>query len=457
MIEQLPELVTPWSLAGAAASVAGIAAATVLVMRGRSRAHTLGASEATQESDGQRRRKVSAGTIAAAVAFVICTSVSLNTGYRFTADGLGMTATYERVLACAGFEALIAMCVLGARERLNSTAATPGWYGSAVWAFAALSSVPAYHEGGGFTTSTIVRIIIGSFGSALSAHAALGLELRHRTRGQQESQSPGALIVRELRERLMARLGLIERGRDAEQITKDRFLSRAVELADRYDRLTEEERNKRRGRKLCGRLAQALDRAGCSDDEAQKVRFYRRLAMRRDATNLPSVKLASTWQAQPTPEEADAAAQVVRQIEGLEQLAAQIEEHTAHGQAGPEGDGTPSGTGSAQQGADEEDHDHEHQDDEDDWDEPTALDLSKFPTKVAALRALFDRCKVAADDGRSTNQIATELLETMRSQGIEYDRGAACRAIGDWRNPHVLVPAQQQAQPDTLDRELAHA
>ncbi|GAA2105755.1 hypothetical protein GCM10009801_81930 [Streptomyces albiaxialis] len=476
MIEQVEAILPPWSLVAAVASGAVTATAAAVLIRRRSRT-TANGDQGQEGATGRRRRRLSAGTAAAAVAFVVCTSVSLNTSYRFTLDGLGMTGIEERVLACAAFEALIAMCVLGARERLASEDATPGWYGTAVWVFAALSAVPAWHEGGGLTPATLVRIIVGSFGSALSAHAALGLELKHRTGGQ--SQSPGALIVRELRERLMARLGLIQRGRNAEQITRDRYMDRAIEHADEYDRLTPEKRKARAGRKLCGRMAQAMDRAGCAEPERRMI-FDRRLAMRRDVARLPDVDLPSTWTAQPTPEERAALAQLQRQTERMEALAAQIEDQAEHHPAHSAPEVTPPVTAPAQQrpteDAEEEQQDipegartaaygtgtpritvrvpdlgDEHQDQDD---EPEALDLKTFPTKVGALRALFERHQVAADDPRSHNQIATALLAEMLEQGIEYDRGAACRAIAEWRAPRPVTA--QQAHANTLDRELTH-
>ncbi|MBE9500765.1 hypothetical protein IHE61_31170 [Streptomyces sp. GKU 257-1] len=479
MIEQVEAILPPWSL---------LAAAVCRSRRygGRRR----GGPPSPSPTGGRRRpgprgrrgpsrrRKVSAGTLAAALAFVVCTSVSLNTSYRFTLDGLGMTGTAERVLSCAAFEALIAMCVLGARERLASQDATPGWYGSAVWLFAALSSVPAWHEGGGLTAGTVVRIIVGSIGSALSAHAALGLELRHRTGGRSQSQSPGALIVREVRERVMARLGLIERGRDAEQIIKDRYLDRAIELADEQDHLTEADRNKRHGRKVCRRLAQAMDRGGCADPERRET-FNHRLALRRAAATLPDVDLPLTWQAQPTPEEQATTAHLEREIRHVEALAAQIEGQATHELAHPEGIGTPLGTVPAQQAgphgheADEDQDEpvgartaayegtgthritmrvpipHEADEDQDQGDKaaPEAPDLRGFQTKRAALRALFVRHQVAADDPRTHNQIATELLQEMQTAGIPYDRGAACKAISEWR---------QLAQDKAPDRELTH-
>ena len=271
-----------------------------------------------------QRRKLSAGTLAAVMAFVICTSVSLNTSYRFTADGLGMTDTAERLLSCAAFESLIAMCVLGARERMDGDNKSPGWYGSAVWMFAALSSVPAWHEGGGLTTGTVVRVIVGSFGSALAAHSALGLELRHRTGA--ESQSPTAQITRDLRERLMARLGLAHRGQTAQQIAQARALSKAVDLADRYDRLSEQDKGSRKGARLAKRLGQWQDRAGIATDERQRDLYRARVAQRRFAVRLDITETESPWHTDGTPEEAaGVVAELEERIRRVEALADETE------------------------------------------------------------------------------------------------------------------------------------
>lgn len=240
----------------------------------------------------REKRKFSAGVLSACFAFIVCTSVSLNTSYGFTHDGLGMTHAAERALSCAAFESLVMMCVFGARERMAGDEKSPGWYGTAVWVFAALSSVPAWHEGGGLTTGTTVRVIVGSFGSALSAHAALGLDLKHRS--GEESQAPTAVILRDLRERAMARLGLAVRNRTAQQIARDRALSKAVELADKGARLGTEDR-KKKGAKIGAKLAGALDRADIASNPEQKRLFLERLGTRRHAEALYDFTASDPW------------------------------------------------------------------------------------------------------------------------------------------------------------------
>ncbi|MGW1666185.1 hypothetical protein [Streptomyces microflavus] len=451
-------------------------------------------------SGPDERRKFSAGTLAAVFAFIVCTSVSLNTGFRFTGDadkGLGMTSMEERVLACAAFESLIAMCVLGARERMARKDGdhSPGWYGSAVWIFATLSAVPAWAEGGGATSGTLVRIIVGSFGSALAAHSALGLELRHRTGG--ESQTAMAQIMRDVRERLMARWGLAHRSRSAEEIARDRALDKAVDLYDRYTRLPAEDRKKRRALKIARNLALWQDRAELATDEAQRELYRSRVAQRQYATALHISDDESPWN---QPSRAQVQASALDALEGearrMEGVAAEAE-NVVRAQIGSLGtpraaqDGTsvpkprdesaPEETGEPAECIDPltpqpAERPVElvkaaaahggtprvvtarvpHQATEDAPEEPEqskaepSRDLRSYPTKRAALEALYGR-RITEGDTRTTNAIAEELLSELAAVGITLDRGAANRYIAPLR------PQQVEDQAPADERELIKA
>ncbi|MFJ8166495.1 hypothetical protein ACIRBY_37025 [Streptomyces sp. NPDC096136] len=444
--------------------------------------------------DKASRRKFSAGTLAAVGAFIICTSVSLNTSYRFTGDpkGLAMSSDPERLLACAAFESLMAMCVLGARERMADTdSRSGGWYGSAVWIFAALSAVPAYVEGSGFTPATMVRIIIGSFGSALAAHSALGLELRHRT--GEESQTAMAQIMRDLRERLMARLGLAHRSRSAAEITRDRALDKAVDLDDRYRRLADDKKTGRTGRRIARRLAVWQDRAGLATDEAQCDLYRSRVAQRQCATQLNISDAESPWHR-------PSAAQVqARALDTLEGEARHMEDVATDAEAALRAQIGMLGTPPAAQGgtpvpgpraevapetepeADEEPADCVDDSDAKPVQQPKAAaahggtpgvitarvpqegkaqeeepasplrDLLSYPTKRAALEALYHH-RIKPNDPRTTNAIAEVLRAELAEHGISLDRAPANRYIGPLR------PTQQdddQAEADS--RELVDA
>jgi hypothetical protein len=491
------------------------------------------------QEDEASRRKFSAGTLAAVAAFIVCTSVSLNTSYRFTGDpeGLAMTSTPERLLACAAFESLLAMCVLGARERLADTdSRSGGWYGSAVWIFAGLSAIPAYVEGDGFSAATMVRIIVGSFGSALAAHSALGLELRHRT--GDESQTAMAQIARDLRERLMARLGLAHRSRSAEEIARDRALNKAVDLDDRYKRLSDDQKSKGKGQRIARRLAVWQDRAELATDQAQRELYRARVAQRQCATKLEISDAESPWNLPSTAQvQARALNTLDEQARHMESVASDAEAAlraqigtlgtppAAHGGTpvpGPrvepvpdikpeepadriddtdEGPAESPKTATAHGGtpvpgqrveavpdvepeageepadciddADEEpaeslktaaaqggtprvvtarvpQEDDEETPEESEAEQEPLRALTSYPTKRAALEALY-RHRIDPDDARPTNAIAAQLLTELAKAGIKLDRGPANRYIGPLRDEGKEKPAEA----DT--RELTNA
>ncbi|MEU1132618.1 hypothetical protein ABZ383_22615 [Streptomyces sp. NPDC005900] len=397
-----------------------------------------------EEEQHKPRRRFSAGTIAAAAAFVVCTSVSLNTSFRFTGDpqGLGMTAMPERLLSCAAFESLLAMCVLGARERLNDPQKrSPGWYGGAVWVFAALSAVPAWQEGDGLTTATAVRIIIGSLGSALAAHSALGLEMRHRSGG--DSQAPLAQITRNLRERLMARWGLAQLDRTAQEIAQDRALDRAVDLADRYQRLAEDEKTKRKGRGLARKLAEAQDRARVGTDAAQTEMYRARVAQRHFATALAISADESPWHI-PGPTEAtvrpieEAAAQAERElaaqidttvprprVEADEKLAECVADEPVGAETAAAAHGGTRRPITVPIPTQQE----RTQGERGEAPEELHNDLVKYASKAQAAQALY-RARIHDDGTRTTNAVAEELTAVfLQWFGEPYDRGAANKAI----------------------------
>ncbi|WP_433860372.1 hypothetical protein [Streptomyces kronopolitis] len=459
-----------------AVSVLCIAVAIAAVRMWQIVGPNIGGAVTPTTGDGTKaRRKLSAGTLAAVAAFIICTSVSLNTSYRFTGDaaGLAMTSTVERLLSCAAYESLMAMCVLGARERMAESK-SPGWFGGAVWIFAALSAIPAGIEGDGLTAATAVRVIVGSFGSALAAHSALGLDLKHRTGA--DSEAPTAVLLRDLRERLMARFGLIAQNLSAQQIAQERALSQAVELHDEYKRLSDADKGKRKGTKIARKLAAAQDAAGIATDEAQKALYVARVALRENATALVISEDQNPWQA-PAAATIDQYAARIAQVEALadEEEAALLQPGTAQLQAlpqqraeevpaddpdacftdvpqpregrgrtaaarGPVGQTVTVPWSEADEAPAEDAADNEPTGDEDAAD---VMDLDSYETKKEKLLALF-QVRIQPGDQRSTNAITESLLAELAERGVKYDRGAANREIGKLREPATVEPARER-------------
>ncbi|WP_329177101.1 hypothetical protein [Streptomyces sp. NBC_01477] len=226
----------------------------------------------------------------AALAAVGCTAYSADTSWRFTADYLDMAGTAERAAMFGAAELALFATALMARQNLNGPNAAPGVPGVLVWAITSVQVIPAYAESG--PVGGTVRAFVGPVMAAMLWHLAMGIELRHRT-SDASTRGFGALLTRELRERLLSRLGIAERHRDAAQITRDRATVRAVALAARLAEISAERRRKRR--RLTRRLSVASARASVGDNRDQRRKLLGQLAVRRDAAALAVVDLPSPW------------------------------------------------------------------------------------------------------------------------------------------------------------------
>ncbi|MFE2192776.1 hypothetical protein ACFXAQ_18385 [Streptomyces olivaceus] len=227
----------------------------------------------------------------AAVAALGCTAYSADTSWRFAADYLDMAGTAERAGMFAAAELALFATALMARQNLAVQGA-PGLPGTLVWVITTVQVIPAYAESG--PVGGTVRAFVGPVMAAMLWHLAMGIELRLRTPG---AASNGLLAVlgREARERLLSRLGIAARDRDAAQITRDRATARAVTLAARLAERTPEQQQSRRGRRLTRRLSKAVGRASVGTDPLQRAQLLDQLAARRHALALATVPLSSPW------------------------------------------------------------------------------------------------------------------------------------------------------------------
>ncbi|MDT0615192.1 hypothetical protein [Streptomyces lancefieldiae] len=242
---------------------------------------------------GTRPRKRLGGPAVkvAAVAALGCTAYSADTSWRFAADYLDMAGTAERAGMFAAAELALFATALMARQNLAVQGA-PGLPGTLVWVITTVQVIPAYAESG--PVGGTVRAFVGPVMAALLWHLAMGIELRLRTPG---AASNGLISVlgREARERLLSRLGIAARDRDAAQITRDRATARAVTLAARLAERTPEQQQSRRGQRLTRRLSKAVGRASVGTDPRQRAQLLDQLAARRHALALATVPLPSPW------------------------------------------------------------------------------------------------------------------------------------------------------------------
>ncbi|MEW2248425.1 hypothetical protein AB0907_13935 [Streptomyces sp. NPDC006975] len=228
----------------------------------------------------------------AAVAALGCTAYSADTSWRFAADYLDMGGTAERVAMFAAAELALFATALMARQNLNGPKQAPGLPGTLTWAITAVQVLPAYAESG--PVGGTVRAFVGPVMAAMLWHLAMGIELRHRT-PDAASRGLAAVLVRQARERLLARLGIADQDADAARLIRDRALSEAVALILRAESMTDRQRGKRQQRRLAERLHEALERAGVDGDPLQDKLLLRKLATRKQALGLASITLPPRW------------------------------------------------------------------------------------------------------------------------------------------------------------------
>ncbi|MER5347623.1 hypothetical protein ABT030_46665 [Streptomyces mirabilis] len=238
-----------------------------------------------------RKRLGSPAVKVAALAALGCTAYSADTSWRFAADYLDMAGTAERASMFAAAELALFATALMARQNL-ATQGAPGLPGTLVWVITGVQVIPAFAESG--PVGGTVRAFVGPVMAAMLWHLAMGIELRLRTPGA-ASHGLIATLGREARERLLSRLGIAARDRDAAQITRDRATTRAVALATRLAERTPKQQRSWRGRRLTRRLSKAVGRASVGTDPLQRAQLLDQLAARRHALALATVPLPSPW------------------------------------------------------------------------------------------------------------------------------------------------------------------
>lgn len=230
-----------------------------------------------------------AAVLVASLAAMACTAYSADTSWRFAGHRLGMVSTEERAAMFAAAELALFACALMARQNLRTQGA-PGTPGILVWVITGVQVIPAYAESG--IVGGTVRAVVGPVLAALLWHLAMGIELRHAKPGADSASLP-AVLSRELRERLLSRLGLATRDRTAEQISRDRWTVKAVALAAKLADMAPGARGRAR---VARRLSVAVGKAQAGASEEQRTKLLELLAARRHASALATIDLPSPWQ-----------------------------------------------------------------------------------------------------------------------------------------------------------------
>lgn len=239
-------------------------------------------------------RRTPAAVAVAALAAMACTAYSADTSWRFAEHELAMVDPGERAALFAAAELALFACALMARQNLRTQGA-PGVPGVLVWVITGVQVIPAYSESG-FVGGT-VRAVVGPVLAAVLWHLAMGIELRH-AKPDAESAALLAVLAREVRERLLSRLGLAVRDRSAEQISRDRWTAKAVALAAKLSEMKPGQRGRAR---VARRLSVAVGNAQAGASDEQREKLLGLLAARRHAASLATIDLPSPWQPAPEP------------------------------------------------------------------------------------------------------------------------------------------------------------
>lgn len=225
----------------------------------------------------------------------LATVLSADTSYRFFGHlgisgfvipvdlwGMPLVLDIERSLLFGVQELMLVACAVAMRAHVRR-------WGSAgpaqvvAWALLGGAAVAAVGLAG-FTLAAGARIAFGPLLALVALHLALGLELRVR-RGSGESNAALARIGREMRERVLSRLGLGDDERDAAVRARDRAVRRAAHLATAEGRIPWRQR----------RLRRALRVSNAAHDASARDALLRELALLRHADALQTVPTPSPW------------------------------------------------------------------------------------------------------------------------------------------------------------------
>nr|WP_248782792.1 hypothetical protein [Streptomyces californicus] len=226
------------------------------------------------------------------MAALVCTAYSADTSWRFAAHYLDMRNTTERAAMFAAAELALFSMALMARQNLHGPRQAAGLPGVLVWVITAMQTIPAYAEAG--VVGGTVRAFSGPVMAAVLWHLAMGIELRQRT-PDAASRGLAAVLTRQARERLLARLGIAQQDQGAAEIIHDRATQRAVALAARLAEMSPAQRTGRAGRRIVRRLSKALARSGIDADPLRNEQLLRQLATRRQAAVLATIDLPGRW------------------------------------------------------------------------------------------------------------------------------------------------------------------
>lgn len=261
-----------------------------------------------------REKNLQPPVLMAGIGAILATGISGDTAWRFAGDNLGIRNPFERGFLFAVGEIILFSLALMARANLRQDGKT-GAPGILIWILSGFLAVPAFSEAATLPAA-LFRVVMGPLASAVLWHLAMGVELKH-SNPDAENRGMLASVLRQIRERLLARFGFIAADKDAEEIAADRAVYRAAELVDKYMAIPEGSRNKRRALRIARKLRTSLRKARVATSPERKEILLAELSTSRHATALATVNLVSPWIASEVVNEIDNAipSEVVSEVD----------------------------------------------------------------------------------------------------------------------------------------------
>ncbi|MFF4741279.1 hypothetical protein ACFY2W_36160 [Streptomyces sp. NPDC001262] len=283
----------PWP-AAIVAGLLGLAALALLAVAARAGLKAAKAGVGAFKERRYAQGRLTVAQIVSTIGALIATAVGANTAWRFAGEHLHITNTVERASLFLAGEVMLFGLALMARQNLhNKEMERTGLPGVLVWVLSGFLAVPAVSESDSFAGAAW-RIVLGPLGAALLWHLAMGIELRQADE-KRKNNGIAARIVRRFQQQLLARLGIAEHDKDAQELIEERARSRAAELTDKYRALKPEQLNGRKGRKLRARMRTTLRAAGVATNPERKRLLLADLAVSSHAPALVDLKFKSPW------------------------------------------------------------------------------------------------------------------------------------------------------------------
>jgi len=258
---------------------------------------TLGVLLVRRGTRALRGWKASAGVKGAALVALMATGVSMDTNWMFWGTHLHVDNPVLRAFLFADLEEALIVFAIQARENTlrEDGNGKQGIQGVLVWVMSGLAMLPAWIEAGWMEGT--VRALAGPGLAALLWHFALGLEFKV-TRPKIERDRTLAKIARNLRERILARLGIVGPDQSALEIRQDRALDEVVRLTMRLGTFNPKMFREARRKRLSDRQKDAVRRSGAAEEWNRLQEILKRTWIIRNAAGLADLEMPSPWEAQ---------------------------------------------------------------------------------------------------------------------------------------------------------------